>query len=146
LSCLDLLRTSDSFRQLLVDLPQKHFSSYAKALLAHYEAQEQNGTVSKQHVMVSKRRPDRFIGDRDPDHKLLNYPIEGADAEDIEAVAQNLTEAKGPPLARATSNSSPNLPPSGYITLRVKDYVTLAPGELRNDNIVNFWLCWYVTL
>jgi hypothetical protein len=139
LSCLELLRTHDGFRKVLVDLPQKHFSSYAKALLSHYEAQQQNGTVSK-------CRPDRFIGDRDPDHILLSYPILGANPEEIEAAARNLTEAKGPPLARSTTNPSPNLPLLGGVTLRVKDYVTLAPGELLNDNVVNFWLCWYVTL
>jgi hypothetical protein len=138
LSCLELLRTNDALRDLLADLPQKHFSLYAKALLAHYEAQKQPATVSK-------RRRDRFVGDKDPDQKLLYYPIDGGKPEEIEAVAKNLTEAKGPALPMSTtSNLARNLPITGFHTLTVGDYLCLAPGEYLNDALINFWLCWYV--
>jgi hypothetical protein len=139
LRCIELLRTHAAFHKLLngADLPPKYFSSYAKVLLAHYAAE-------KKPTTVTKPCRDRFVGDQHPDRKLFNYPIQGGDPEKIEAVANNLTEAKGPVLARSTINTAPNLPIKAYQTVVVGDYLRLAPGQKLNDPLINFFLCWYV--
>jgi hypothetical protein len=139
LRCIELLRTHAAFHKLLngADLPPKYFSSYAKVLLAHYAAE-------KKPTTVTKPCRDRFVGDQHPDRKLFNYPIQGGDPEKIKAVANNLTEAKGPVLARSTINTAPNLPIKAYQTVVVGDYLRLAPGQKLNDPLINFFLCWYV--
>jgi hypothetical protein len=139
LRCIEVLRTASALQKLLegAELPPKLFASHAQVLLAHYASQKTPATLMK-------ARRDRFVGDQHPDQKLFYYPLEGCDAEKIEDVANNLTEAKGPAPAGLTSHSSPNLPITGHHNVLVGDYLRLAPGVMLNDPLINFFLCWYV--
>jgi hypothetical protein len=111
-------------------------TAYASVFLEHYKAETKAGPPSKLPY-------DQFLGSRHSDEILLKYPIEG-DLEQIEAVASELTEAKGCAAPNEARNAATRATLTGFQTVRVEDYHRLAPTKWLNDTLINFWLAWYV--
>jgi hypothetical protein len=125
---------------MIADAERQHdnVTAYESVLLEHYKAETKAGPPSN-----CKLPYDQFLGSRQPDEVLLKYPIEG-DLEQIEAVASELTEAKGCAAPNEALKAATRATLTGFQTVRVEDYHRLAPAKWLNDTLINFWLAWYV--
>ena len=108
---------------------------------------------------------DAFVDNRDEDTVLLVYPFAG-DTLAMENAAEGLPEASGTLFATGETEATEMEPtdrdgdissePSGsdgavvvktehrrhFLTIQVRDFERLCPGEFLNDTLIDFWIQW----
>ena len=151
-SCVNKLREDRPMNRKFTSakLTERTYKQYCRAQINHYNSDAQSSSTTRVKSVIP------FLDNRAPNDIIFVYPFAG-NTDDIDEASKGLNEARGLEyicseetpnnMAASTKDSSQPIKYAGrdqFVTIKVEDCKRLEPCGWLNDNLVDFWMRWYV--